>query len=299
MLAGLGAGVFLPATYAYVGDQVPYQYRAKTMGLVMSGWGVALVFGVPLGSVIGQYLNWHWSFLMVAAIGLLTTIALFQSLNPRSASVSTPKPATSSQHWRTELIAGFRVPGVPLLLVITFLLMFSFYGMYTYLGSFLRGSLGLSSAEVGGLIMMYGLGFGSGPLTGRLIDRFGKSRSLLLSLMGLVVLIAAFPHLKVAALFGLALLIWGLLNSFAVTSLTVLLSDRSTLYRGRILSLYSFSTYLGLTIGSALLGQIWQKFGYSAAGLTAAAAVAIAVVLQFKQHRRRMRSIAIDDSLHQ
>ncbi|MCG0056955.1 MFS transporter, partial [Escherichia coli] len=49
-LSGLAAGAFVPTAYAVVGDRVPYTYRGKVMGLIVSSWSLALIFGVPLGS---------------------------------------------------------------------------------------------------------------------------------------------------------------------------------------------------------------------------------------------------------
>ncbi len=43
-LSGLAAGAFVPTAYAVVGDRVPYTYRGKVMGLIVSSWSLALIF---------------------------------------------------------------------------------------------------------------------------------------------------------------------------------------------------------------------------------------------------------------
>ncbi|MFB8736102.1 MFS transporter [Bacillus sp. SL00103] len=62
LFLGLQIGVFVPTAYALVGDQVPYEYRGKVMGLIVSSWSLSLVLGVPIGAFIGQSLNWRWTF---------------------------------------------------------------------------------------------------------------------------------------------------------------------------------------------------------------------------------------------
>src|SRR4051812_45911232 len=58
-ICGIGAGAFLPSTYAFVGDEVAYGERAKAMGRVMSGWAAALALGVPLGGIVGEAIGWR------------------------------------------------------------------------------------------------------------------------------------------------------------------------------------------------------------------------------------------------
>lgn len=75
-LSGLAAGAFVPTAYAVVGDRVPYTYRGKVMGLIVSSWSLALIFGVPLGSFIGGVLHWRWTFWIFALMGVLVVLLI-------------------------------------------------------------------------------------------------------------------------------------------------------------------------------------------------------------------------------
>ena len=74
---GISAGAYLPACYAFVGDAIPYERRAKVMGRIMFGWSLSLVIGVPLGGIIGQLVGWRFSFLAVAMAGLIAFATIF------------------------------------------------------------------------------------------------------------------------------------------------------------------------------------------------------------------------------
>ncbi|MGQ3031454.1 MAG: MFS transporter, partial [Ferrovibrionaceae bacterium] len=51
-LAGLGAGIALPATYALASVVALPGQEAKTVGRVLSGWAVSLVAGIPIAAFI-------------------------------------------------------------------------------------------------------------------------------------------------------------------------------------------------------------------------------------------------------
>jgi MFS family permease len=58
-LAGAFGGVTGAVILAIVGDVIPEHRRGKAMGLVMSAFSVASIFGVPLGLVLATDFSWH------------------------------------------------------------------------------------------------------------------------------------------------------------------------------------------------------------------------------------------------
>ncbi|MCL6625345.1 MFS transporter [Alicyclobacillus shizuokensis] len=73
-LTGLAAGAFVPSAYAYVGDSVPVAQRGRVMGVVMSGWAVALVLGVPVGGWIGGQFGWRATFVSIAILAAMSSL---------------------------------------------------------------------------------------------------------------------------------------------------------------------------------------------------------------------------------
>lgn len=162
-LAGLGAGIALPATYALASVVALPGHEAKTVGRVLAGWAVSLVAGIPIAAFIADRFGWRAAFVAVALAAALAVAGI--------ASLSSRPSATSAG--RLGVLAPLRYAGVPRLLLICFGFMAAFYGVYAFLGDHVAGQLGLSTAQTGLLVLSYGVGFGLASLGDGLVDRFG------------------------------------------------------------------------------------------------------------------------------
>ena len=67
-VAGLAAGVTLPATYASAGEIAPVGAETRVMGRVLLGWSVAMVAGVPAAAALGDLIGWRGVFVVLAAL---------------------------------------------------------------------------------------------------------------------------------------------------------------------------------------------------------------------------------------
>jgi predicted MFS family arabinose efflux permease len=68
--AGAFGGVASSVVTAMVGDAIPPERRGRAMGIVMSAFPMASVFGVPLGLVLASWLQWHAPFFLLGAMSL-------------------------------------------------------------------------------------------------------------------------------------------------------------------------------------------------------------------------------------
>ncbi|MER5831938.1 MFS transporter [Streptomyces sp. NPDC002130] len=280
-LAGLAAGAFVPTAYAFVGDQIPYEHRAKAMGILVSSWSLALVLGVPMGSFVGQWVGWQWTFGLLALLGALVLSAMLRiggERRPGSEGRATPREVPEpSPGWTRSAARAFFAPRVPTYVLATFLVMLGWYGMYTFLGTALEYRYGSGSSLTGVMILLYGAGFASSFVTGRFADRLGKERVLTVTLAGLVPALVGVPLLihwtvpLAACLFG-----WGILQSLAVTLLSTLLSECSQRHRGTILAFYSLATNLAVAVGAAALAPLFTAHGFLAVGCACAGITAVA-----------------------
>ncbi|MEU0031304.1 MFS transporter [Streptomyces sp. NPDC006335] len=280
-LAGLAAGAFVPTAYAFVGDQIPYEHRAKAMGILVSSWSLSLVLGVPMGSFIGQWAGWRWTFGLLSLIGGLVLAALLRAGGERRPShesrTESYEPAGRSAGWTRSAARAFLTPRVPAYVVTTFLVMLGWYGMYTFLGTALENRYGSASSLTGVMILLYGLGFASSSVTGRLADRLGKERVLTASLVALVPALVGVPLLiHWTAPLAVCLFGWGILQSLVVTLLSTLLSESSQHHRGTVLAFYSLATNLAVAVGAAALAPLFTAHGFLAVGYACAAITAVA-----------------------
>ncbi|MGW0330779.1 MFS transporter [Streptomyces sp. NPDC003011] len=293
-LAGLAAGAFVPTAYAFVGDQITYEHRAKAMGVLVSSWSLALVLGVPMGSLVGQWAGWRWVFALLSLLGVLVLGAMFlvrgegrSGARGRSVSERTPE---LSAGWTRSAAQAFVAPRVPVYVLATFLVMFGWYGMYTFLGTALEYRYGSGSSLTGVMILLYGLGFATSFVTGRWADKLGKERVLAASLAGLVPALVGVPLLiHWTAPLAVCLFLWGVLQSVVVTLLSTLLSACSQHHRGTILAFYSLATNLAVAVGAAALAPLFTAHGFLAVGWACAGITSVAFGLSGWMYSRRPR----------
>ncbi|WP_429666212.1 MFS transporter [Bacillus gobiensis] len=286
-LSGLATGVFVPTAYALVGDRVPYQHRGKVMGLIVSSWSLSLVLGVPIGAFIGQSLNWRWTFWIFAIISLLVLLLIV--LETRMKIESKEATEASLKEKNGSLLRALKIRRVPAYLTITFCNMLGFYGMYSFLGSYLQSLFQGGQSAAGLLITAYGIGFSMSVFTGKIADSFGKTRSLIFVMGGITFILASLPFAPFSwILLILGLFIWGAMQSLTVTLLSTILSEFSHEHRGKVMAFYSLASNLAVTLGSAIMGPIYVHFGYHVVGFICALITFIGFfisVLSYKKHQ--------------
>jgi predicted MFS family arabinose efflux permease len=273
LLAGLAAGLALPAIYTLAALASPAGRESDTLGVVLFGWTLSMVAGVSLSAVIADMLGWRMVYAVVVLAGL-AAIAGTTAL--------TAGGAASAGRAQSPLSA-LRVPGIASLLCACAAFMAAFYGVYAYVGDHLHRALGLPVSAGGLLALCYGLGFGATVVLDRWIDRLGPARLLpafFLAVCGVYLLMAAAAASYVALLavvFG-----WGMANHAALNALIVRLAALDPARRGAIMGLNSGVTYLALFAGTTGFGPAYARSDFATLALLAAAlmlAAALAAAL--------------------
>ena len=271
-LAGLGAGVVLPATYALATKTAAKGQEARVLGRVLTGWSVSLVLGVPASALIADALGWRASFGVLALLALAASAALRNIPNDRPD--MTASPASYGRSLRSAMTLE-----IALLLAICFAFMTAFYGVYPFVGDHARRVLGTSTSFAGLFALTYGLGFGAASLADGLLDRYSPKRlfPLVLAMIGLAYAALVPASESVAALLAICL-IWGFVNHFGLNILVLLLSNAAGNARGTVLGVNSAITYLGALGGAALLGPAYESQGLILPALLAAGCVFAAAI---------------------
>lgn len=268
--AGMAAGVCLPCIYGFAADFSPPGRENETVGKVLTGWTVSLVVGVSIAALLADVVHWRIVFLILAAAGLLITLALARMLPVDGAGgerVSAPSP-----------FDALKVPNIaPVLLSVT-AFMVAFYGLYAFVGPHVHEDLRKSTTLAGLVSLSYGLGYGAATYFDPLIDRYGRKRA------GPVVfgaLISTYLVLALAGVSYLSLLLtafaWGICVHLGMTILVGRLTSISPRNRAAILGLYSGVTYASMFVGTAAFRIIYASWSF--VGTSIAAALCIGIVL--------------------
>jgi len=279
-LCGVGAGLFVPACYAHVGDNTPYEDRGRVMGQVMAGWSLALILGVPLGAAAGAHWGWRATF---AGVALMGAVALALVLRLPAAAPAAPGKRSVAREaasvWRSH---------APVYLGANFLDMISFYGVYTFLGAVVRDRLGMGSGGFGLFVLCYGLGLLTSTLNAAWLDRVGKQRAAMRALMGIAAVLATLPWATGhAAALAACMLAWGVVQGLTQTAMATLLTQAGGPARGFAMACMSCTTYLAVAAGAAGGGLLLEAQGFGVLARGGAACALVACGLVAWVHRAR------------
>ena len=202
LLVGITIGGFWAIAGSLAMRLVPGPFVARAMVLIFGGVGAAAVLGVPVGTILGQWLGWRAAFGALAGLSAAVLIAALVFLP----SLPAPEPVQLR-----SLLAQLRNPALVAGLIATALLVAGHYGAYTFVSPALQGISGIGSGIIGLLLLGYGaLGMAANVVTGPRAARTpGRPVAVIAAVLGAT--LALFPLLGVSPWGGTALLlVWGL-----------------------------------------------------------------------------------------
>ena len=76
IFTGFFGGIAGAVILSIVGDIIPFERRGQGMGILMSGFALAAVAGVPIGIFLSETISWHAPFFLVIGIGVFVLLAI-------------------------------------------------------------------------------------------------------------------------------------------------------------------------------------------------------------------------------
>ena len=262
ILCRFAQGLLLPfifaITVAYIGDECPGPAGVRATGIYAIGTIIGGFSGRFISGWVAEFLGWRWSFLVLAAITLVTAL-LVAALLPKEQRF---RPVRG---WRGTL-AGFaeqmRNRQVLATCGVGFAVLFSIVAAFTYANLLLAAPpYNLGPAQLGTIFLVYLLGAVATPLASRLIVQMGRRRTALLSgamaIAGLLLTLSAPLPLIVI---GLALLAIGVFNEQTVSIGYVAIAGERA--RSTAVGLYVTCYYIGGSLGGIAPAWIWSHMGW-------------------------------------
>ncbi|MGB4840414.1 MAG: MFS transporter [Saprospiraceae bacterium] len=71
VITGIFGGLIGAQVLSIIGDVIPYERRGQAMGLLMGGFALASVVGVPFGLYLANTYDWYFPFIVVSLVGSL------------------------------------------------------------------------------------------------------------------------------------------------------------------------------------------------------------------------------------
>ncbi|HKN56465.1 MAG TPA: MFS transporter [Amycolatopsis sp.] len=272
MVTAIGAAVFTPAASAVAAELTTPDRRGRAVALVFGGLTVALIFGVPLGSLVSQHLGYRTAFALVGAFSLAAAAAVRLALP----TVAPPPPVGLA-----ERFAVARDSRVVALLLTTVLGCLAAFMVYTFVSPVLAATAGVHGTTVTLLLFCYGIGGAIGNFAGgRVTDRWGARRPLLAVTAAFAVVMLALPFTATSvAGAAVTLFVWGVCNWAFSPPLQYRLIELSPAQAGLVLSLNASAIYLGVGLSGVAGGAVLALGGPLALPLTSAVLAAVATVV--------------------
>lgn len=226
----------------------PAGKRNKALGLLVTGSSIAIVLGVPIGTIIGNSIGWRMAFLTITIAALLILIILVYLLPP--------VPSNNTVRFK-NLPQLFKRPALLNFYLLVAVIITGHFVAYTYLSPFMQQQGGFSADFVVLLLLVIGCaGVVASLLYARYLSRYSQASFVLpaaLLLCCLLLLSLSSQSRVTALLLGFG---WGL----AITSLSLALqakvlelaSDAQDIAN----SVYSGIYNLGIGSGALIGGQV-------------------------------------------
>jgi DHA1 family inner membrane transport protein len=241
----------------------------RAVSRVYLGISGALLFGIPLGTVVGDAFGWRDSFWGLAALSLVMA-ALIATFMPRTA-----RPERQPIADQLGILTDSRFVANVLLSVIVFTAMFT---AYTYLADLLERVAGVAPSQVGWWLMGFGtIGLVGNGLGGRAVERGPLAATAAFTAVLGVAMVASVLAAHTVWPFIAALAIWGI----AYTALFPVCQIRVMKAGGRAQALAGTlnvsAANAGIGLGAVLGGITITQAGLASIGFVAALVAGIAL----------------------
>ncbi|HET6467788.1 MAG TPA: MFS transporter [Geminicoccaceae bacterium] len=278
-------GVFMAAaftlTLAYLAERCSARAAAGAFAAYITGNVASNLVGRLISAGIADHLGLAANFYGFALLNLAGAALVWFTLQrtPPMAS-GAPSAVSPLAVWAEHLQNGPLRAGF----AIGFCILFAFIGTFTYVNFVLvREPINVGPMTLGLVYFAFLPSILTTPLTGRLVARIGTQATFWVALSvagaGLPLLLA--PSLA-PVMAGLALV--GVGTFFAQATATGFVSRAATTDRGAASGIYLACYFTGGLVGSAVLGQVFDRLGWPAcvAGVGLALLVAALLALRLK-----------------
>jgi predicted MFS family arabinose efflux permease len=275
IMQGLCMASAFALTLAYLGEQCSSMDAGGAFAAYITGNVASNLIGRLVSAALVDTLGLASNFYFFALLNLAGAVLVYftiQQVPPMPAMPMPQKPfAATIAHWRN--------PALRAAYGIGFCILFAFIGTFTYVNFVLsRPPLSLGRMDLGFVYFVFLPSVVTTLLAGSAVNRFGTRPAIWAALaaaaIGLPLMLSS--HLA-EVLIGMVLV--GVGTFFAQASATGFVGQAASENRGVASGTYLACYFLGGLVGSAVLGQLFDRFGWFACLAGVATSLAIAALL--------------------
>ena len=261
VVQGLCMSTAFALTLAYLGEHASAADTASAFAAYITGNVASNLFGRLLAAGVVDHLGLAAAFYVFATLNLSGAVLVWFTVER-----APPMPQTdvSGASPLKSFLVHLANPALRAAFATGFVILFAFIGTFTYVNFVLvREPFSVGMMMLGIVYFVFLPSIVTTPLAGRVVARFGTRPTLWGSF---AVAAAGLPLLLsqslAALLAGLGLIAVG--TFFAQATATGFVGRAATSDRGSASGLYLASYFLGGLVGSAVLGQVFDRLGWTA-----------------------------------
>ena len=274
--------IFWSITASLAVRVAPKDKKAQAIGLLAMGSALAMVLGLPLGRVVGQYFGWREAFAIIAVLAFTILILLYRFL-PHLESRNAGSLRSLPLLIKRPLLLG--------LYALTILIISAHFTAYSYIEPFMVRIGEMSDAAATAILLIFGL---SGIIASLLFNRFYQRSPtvFLLTSMGILglSLVLLLPLSESQFSMFLLAFIWGIGISGIGLSLQVRVLQLASDATDVAMAIYSGLYNVGIGGGALLGNQVMQHLGLANIGFSGAAFAMLGIGLFVYLHVRYGKS---------
>lgn len=238
-MAGAFGGVTGAVILAIVGDVIPEHRRGAAMGLVMSAFSIASIFGVPLGLVLASDFTWHVPFYVIAGI----SVPILMAVSRFVPALCDHLHHARDQHPAARMLSVIMEPSHQMAFLFMAVLTCAGFTIFPTLATYMVRNVGLTEKQLPFIYLTGGLcTFFSMNWVGRWADRAGKRRVFtLMSLAATVPVIALtnLPRVPLLAALATSTLLMICMSGRFVPAMAMMTATVESRFRGGFMSVNS------------------------------------------------------------
>lgn len=247
------------------------EHRSFALSMVVTGTSIATIAGLPLGRLVGQYMGWRVTFLIVGIIAFAELVYM---------AFVFPKIASGEQFHVKDLPALLKNPVLICLYVQTILFVLGYYTVYSYIEPFMQQVAKLQNNVITIVLLIFSaMGLLGSYLFSKLYDRYRFAFIGTVMATLLVWLLLLLPASKSLATMVILCAFWGITAmAFNVTTQSEVIRSVDEKGSAVATAIYSGLFNLGIGGGSWVGGIVCDKGAISYIGFVGAVFAVISVL---------------------
>ena len=263
--------IFWAITAAITLRVAPEGKRALALSILATGTALAMVLGVPIGRIVGQWFGWRTTFAGIGIIAFIIFI-LQAKLLP-----DLPSMFEGSFRKIPELLKN---PLLVSLYLFCFLIFTADYAAYTYIEPFMSRVGAISEHLTTFILLLFG---GAGLIGSVMFSRWGdKSSTHLMVISTVLVLICMLTMVWTVTsmwLLSLNTVIWGAAMMLLMLTIQSKVIEIDISAQDMVMAMFSGIINLGIGMGALLGGYAVTHIALSSVGFVGAAIASVALLL--------------------